>query len=243
MGQQETPESSLPLELAIQARFIAAYSNRRPEDIGEEERKDFQAFWNRTPDAFADLIRASVSDNAKMMMKYGMDTTITTLTFNGADLKEAYSQYDKDGQKKVMAALDERNHVFTREYIQAEIYPCMKHGFLDKLSDKQKKSICSAISLGREPSTERGKFNLFLVLYEMADDDRRMQMAQCIDLPANEIGSYIQVHPRPDNVVFEDARNETHEIHTDGPNDADASDLNGEKANGMHRALHRYSCR
>ena len=164
---------------SIQARFIAAYTDRRPEDIKGEELAKCQAFWNKHPEATADLMAGGIDDDTlRQMLAQWMNTDIVKdFIFHGADLKAAYLQYDAQGRRLVDSALGKDGVVFSERYIRAAILPDVENGFVGRLDEGVKGEIRRAFNLKTRPAVAVSAFLLFCAVYDMSNEERRGRLA------------------------------------------------------------------
>lgn len=203
---------------SIQARFIAAYTDRRPEDIKGEELAKCQTFWNKHPEATADLMAGGIDDDTlRQMLAQWMNTDIVKdFIFHGADLKAAYLQYDAQGRRLVDSALGKDGVVFSERYIRAAILPDVENGFVGRLDEGVKGEIRRAFNLKTRPAVAVSAFLLFCAVYDMSNEERRGRLADALGVVQGDIEDYLDKSPVSFPIVFKESQERTEENSTTG---------------------------
>jgi len=188
-----------------QANFIAAYTGRRKEDIDKYELDNPQRFWNAHPEATADVIRGRLYNgdaNVKNLLQVWLESG-DFIAFYGADLKEAYENYTEEDKKLIIQALKETDNILSRRYIKADILPDMERSFIQKLEPQTIFRLKAAFNTThRPPASDTSTFWLFCTLFDLADDDRKAQMAAAIGTEPELIEAFIQSHEIPEPIIF-----------------------------------------
>lgn len=185
----------------IQALYIAAYTGREPDEIPEAERKAAQDFWNTHPEAVADVVSCQFADIDKPKIRQWIEQAsrpeeqafLTYLDFFGANLLKAYKAFDNDGRAIVAEALGRGYTVYSKAYAKAALLPKFTASIIPQLSEDQKRIFANAVLHYREPpedAEQAALFTLYVMLYDMADDDTKASAAAAIGLTKDDFSQY-----------------------------------------------------
>lgn len=202
----------------MQALYIAAYTGRQPGDVSMAELAAAQTFWNTHPEAVADVLSCQFADGDKPKIRQWIENAINAdgqdnaetqflkyLKFFGADLLEAYRAFDGDGRTIVDNALDRGCAVYSMPYTRAAILPNFTSSIIPQLSEEQKYLFSRAIENRYRPEDKEqaALFALYVMAYDMADDELKEKAAAAIGKTTGDLLTYIwETGGAPDQAVF-----------------------------------------